>query len=138
METYSHFSLPLKEKLSLGNVESILKHVRERIENGGECSLKEINTLPLCQYLLNEEEINQVINTLPLCQYLLNEEEINQVINTLPLCQYLLNEEEINQVNSLSLFTCKCLLLITIANSLDPDQAQQNVRPDLDPDCLTF
>ena len=66
---HSHFSLPLKEKLSLGNVESILKHVRERIENGGECSLKEINTLPLCQYLLNEEEINEVTNTLPLCQY---------------------------------------------------------------------
>ena len=28
-------------------------------------------------------------------------------------------------------------LLITIANSLDPDQARQNVRPDLDPSCLT-
>ena len=30
-----------------------------------------------------------------------------------------------------------CHLLITIANSLDPDQARQNVRPDLDPNCLT-
>ena len=30
-----------------------------------------------------------------------------------------------------------CHLLITFANSLDPDQAQQNVRPDLDPNCLT-
>ena len=27
-------------------------------------------------------------------------------------------------------------MLITIANSLDPDQAQQNVGPDLDPICL--
>ena len=27
--------------------------------------------------------------------------------------------------------------LITFANSLDPDQAQQNVGPDLDPNCLT-
>ena len=28
-------------------------------------------------------------------------------------------------------------LLITFANSLDPDQAQQNISPDLDPNCLT-
>ena len=31
-----------------------------------------------------------------------------------------------------------CRLLITFANSLDPDQARQNVRPDLDPNCLTL
>ena len=30
-----------------------------------------------------------------------------------------------------------CHLLITLANSLDPDQARRNVRPDLDPNCLT-
>ena len=30
-----------------------------------------------------------------------------------------------------------CFLLITFANSLDPDQAGQNVVPDLDPNCLT-
>ena len=29
-----------------------------------------------------------------------------------------------------------CCLLITFANSLDPDQARQNVGPDLDPNCL--
>ena len=29
-----------------------------------------------------------------------------------------------------------CHLLITFANSLDPDQAQQNVGPDLDPNCF--
>ena len=28
-------------------------------------------------------------------------------------------------------------LLITFANSLDPDQARQKVGPDLDPNCLT-
>ena len=28
-------------------------------------------------------------------------------------------------------------LLITFANSLDQDQARQNVGPDLDPNCLT-
>ena len=30
-----------------------------------------------------------------------------------------------------------CCLLITFENSLDPDQARQNVGPDLDPNCLT-
>ena len=30
-----------------------------------------------------------------------------------------------------------CCLLITIANSLDPGQARQNVGPDLNPCCLT-
>ena len=29
-----------------------------------------------------------------------------------------------------------CRLLITFANSLDPDQDQQNVSPDLEPSCL--
>ena len=31
-----------------------------------------------------------------------------------------------------------CPLLITFVNSLNPDQAQQYVRPDLDQNCLTF
>ena len=31
-----------------------------------------------------------------------------------------------------------CLLLIIFTNSLDPDQAQQNVGPDLDPNGLTL
>ena len=31
-----------------------------------------------------------------------------------------------------------CRLLITFANSLEPDQAWQNVGPDLDPNCLTL
>ena len=31
-----------------------------------------------------------------------------------------------------------CCLLITFANSLDPDQVRQNVGPDLDPNCLTL
>ena len=31
-----------------------------------------------------------------------------------------------------------CCLLITFANSLNPDQAGQNIRPDLDPNCLLF
>ena len=32
----------------------------------------------------------------------------------------------------------QCCLLITFANSLDPDQAQRCIRPDLDPNCLTL
>ena len=31
-----------------------------------------------------------------------------------------------------------CCLLMIFANSLDPDQARQNVRPDLDPNCSTL
>ena len=31
-----------------------------------------------------------------------------------------------------------CRLLITFANSLDPDKARQNVGPDLDPNSLTL
>ena len=31
-----------------------------------------------------------------------------------------------------------CHLLITFANSLDPDQDQQNIGPDLVPNCLAL
>ena len=31
-----------------------------------------------------------------------------------------------------------CYLLISLTNSLDPDQDRQNVGPDLDPNCLTL
>ena len=31
-----------------------------------------------------------------------------------------------------------CCLLITFANSLDPDHDRQNFGPDLDPNCLTL
>ena len=37
-----------------------------------------------------------------------------------------------------SLFKCKCRLLITFAISLDPDQGQHTVGPDLDPSCWTL
>ena len=39
--------------------------------------------------------------------------------------------------NSLAASGDFCHLLITFANSLDHDQAPQNVGPDLDPNCLT-
>ena len=50
------------------------------------------------------------------------------------------NEESKSRVawNFSLLFAYKCRLLITFANSLDPDQARQNVRPDLDPNCLAL
>ena len=41
-------------------------------------------------------------------------------------------------INSFPASSDLCRLLITFANSLDPDQARQNVRPDLDPNCLTL
>ena len=46
-----------------------------------------------------------------------------------------------NQVaNNISLGLCiyQCRLLITFANSLEPDQARRIVRPDQGPSCLTF
>ena len=42
------------------------------------------------------------------------------------------------KVNSFPAVGDFCLLLINFANSLDPDQAWQNVGPDLDPNCLTL
>ena len=39
--------------------------------------------------------------------------------------------------NSLPTRSDFCCLLKTFANSLDPDQVQQNVGPDLDQNCLT-
>ena len=38
----------------------------------------------------------------------------------------------------LYLFVSWCRLLMTFANSLDSDQARQNVGPELDPNCLTL
>ena len=39
---------------------------------------------------------------------------------------------------SLLTYMYKCCLLITFANSLDPDQARHFVRPNLDPSRLTL
>ena len=36
------------------------------------------------------------------------------------------------------LFAFQCHLLITFVNSLDPDKARKDVRPDLDTNCLTL
>ena len=53
------------------------------------------------------------------------------------LCHQLGN---ISRLNTQSLTRCLLAhhLLITFANRLDPDQARQNVGPDLDPNCLTL
>ncbi|XP_045160038.2 peroxisomal biogenesis factor 3-like [Mercenaria mercenaria] len=52
-------SLTLKEKLSLHNLEAIIKHIRERIENGREVSIKEIPTMPLCDFLICRKTSSQ-------------------------------------------------------------------------------
>ena len=49
-------------------------------------------------------------------------------------CQNLLDDPRI--LNSFPASGDYCCLLITFAKSLDPDQTRQNVRPDLDPNCL--
>ena len=48
------------------------------------------------------------------------------------------NFELLTILNSLPASGKFCRLLIIFANSLDPDQARQNVGPDLDPYCLTL
>ena len=40
-------------------------------------------------------------------------------------------------IGTLKVASC-CRLLINFSNSFDPDQDQQNVGPDLDPNCLTL
>ena len=53
---------------------------------------------------------------------------------------YLINQNILGPyvINSFPASGDFCCLLITFANSLDPDQAQQNVGSDLDPNCLTL
>ena len=44
----------------------------------------------------------------------------------------------INMIDSLPASGKYCRVLLIIANSLYPDQARQNVWPDLDPICLAL
>ena len=60
-----------------------------------------------------------------------------------PLTRPALGENNVTAVSrrsSLFLTLCLlvCSLLITFANSLDPDQARRNVGPGLDPNCSTL
>ena len=52
-------------------------------------------------------------------------------------------EQYFNDKISITSLVCLLYLLVSFAynlnaNSLDPDQARQNVGPDLDPNCLTL
>ena len=51
---------------------------------------------------------------------------------------FLKGKLSINVFHSTVNSACFCHLLITFANSLEPDQARQNVWPDLDPNFLTL
>ena len=48
------------------------------------------------------------------------------------------SKKKCHWINSLPASDEFCCLLIIFTNSLDPDQAWQNVGPDLDPNHLTF
>ena len=65
---------------------------------------------------------------------------INDLIRymCIELMQYCLLLSYTIHINSFHASGDLCRLLITFANSLDPDQARQNVGPDLDPNCLTL
>ena len=55
--------------------------------------------------------------------------------------QYKLNGNSVSIILRLNSFLASgnfYHLLISFANSLDPDQDRQNVGPDLDPNCLTL
>ena len=51
---------------------------------------------------------------------------------------WLPSSENIPKINSFHASSNFCCLLITFANSLDPDQARLNVGPDQDPNSLAF
>ena len=57
-----------------------------------------------------------------------------KIINHAP---NLLNWSGMRQ-HAINSFVYQCRLLITLANSLHPDQAQQIIGPDQGPNCLTF
>ena len=68
------------------------------------------------------------------CQNLFSEKNKKNIIN-------LLSAEIAQGVVKLSSFAASgdfCPLLITFAYSLDPDQARQDIGPDLEPNCLTL
>ena len=56
-----------------------------------------------------------------------------KMIDIYDSCKY----SQSNIIEMLDLFAYYCRLLITFTNSLDPDQAWQNVIPDRDSNCLT-
>ena len=58
---------------------------------------------------------------------------VSNVVEMPEVCNKVLN----HRINSLQVSSNSCYLLITFANSLGPDQARQNIRPDLNPKCLT-
>ena len=62
--------------------------------------------------------------------------EPNEIDFSQGFCQKLVSRS-CSVFNSLPASVNFCHLLITYANILDPDQARQNVGPDLDPNCLT-
>ena len=73
-----------------------------------------------------------VANTLAKCEKM----EPNEVVLSHGFSQKVVSRS-CSVFNSLPASGNFCHLLITLANILDPDQAGQNVGPDLDPNCLT-
>ena len=56
-----------------------------------------------------------------------------------PICFLSFFQVVMKKKSSVVIILCLLVrLLITFANSLDPDQARHNVGPDLDPNCLTL
>ncbi|KAL4236039.1 peroxin [Mactra antiquata] len=83
-------SYSLKENFTLHNLEAVIKHIRERLENGREVSLKEIPTIPLCDYLMcwkdnsqiNEQKDEQYIKLLAETEDILQSYDFHTVFST--------------------------------------------------------
>ena len=65
--------------------------------------------------------------------------------NLVPRLVYNVQQQNPTTLNMYTLLTISlltlCLLVLsaeTFAMSLDPDQARHNIKPDLDPNCLTL
>ena len=54
------FSIPLKERLTIQNVESILQNIRQRIETGREVNHRTPPTMALTEHLISWKTSSQV------------------------------------------------------------------------------
>ena len=98
----------------------------------------EVTHLPICPTLVAIVTLEAVLNPTndiqPFVDQLLVTEKLMVCIKPNESMAFVLLSISLQNLTLL----LWCRLLITFANSLDTDQAQQNIGPDLDPNCLTL
>ena len=140
----------MRQNLSLGvSYKGILKSVSSTTETSWKTEISPVASLRM---ILFKKRITKALIRLRGCTGRAYPGSEFVVANTLAKWEKLEpNEINFNQGFSQKVVSTSCFvfnslpargtfgcLLITFANRLDPDQARQNVRPDLDPSCLTF